>query len=59
MNSYIKAQITQMVMMTKVFEQACELATLKDDGNISKDEEKAIKRIKAASMKFRKEIESV
>lgn len=59
MNSYINAQIMQMVAMTKTFEHACELAAIKDDGKLSRDEEKMLKKIKTASLKFRKELESV
>lgn len=59
MNSYIKAQILNITTMTKTFEQACEMAAMKDDGKISKEEEKQLKKIKAASQKFRKELESI
>lgn len=57
MNSYIYAQIINMQTMVKTFEQACELAALKDDGKISKDEAKQIKRIKAAAQQFHKELD--
>ena len=59
MNSYIYAQIINRQTMVKTFEQACELAALKDDGKISKDEAKQIKRIKAAAQQFHKELEKV
>nr|WP_325230010.1 hypothetical protein [uncultured Oscillibacter sp.] len=59
MNSYIKAQILNITTMTKTFEQACEMAAIKDDGKISREEEKQLKKIKAASQKFRKELESI
>lgn len=59
MNSYIKAQILNITTMTKTFEQACEIAAMKDDGQISREEEKQLKKIKAASQKFRKELESI
>ena len=59
MNSYIKAQILNITTMVKTFEQACEMAALKDDGKISREEEKQLKKIKAASQKFRKELESI
>jgi hypothetical protein len=59
MNSYINAQILNMVTMTKTFEQACELAAIKDDGILSREEEKQLKKIKAATQRFRKEIESI
>lgn len=59
MNSYIKAQILNITTMTKTFEQACEMAAMKDDGKISREEERQLKKIKAASQKFRKELESI
>ena len=59
MISYIKAQILNITTMTKTFEQACEMAAMKDDGKISREEEKQLKKIKAASQKFRKELESI
>ncbi len=59
MNSYIKAQILNITTITKTFEQACEMAAMKDDGKISREEEKQLKKIKAASQKFRKELESI
>ena len=59
MNSYIKAQLLNITNMTKTFEQACEMAAMKDDGKISREEEKQLKKIKAASQKFRKELESI
>lgn len=59
MNSYIKAQILNITTMTKTFEQACEMAAMKDDGKISREEEKQLKKIKTASQKFRKELESI
>lgn len=59
MNSYIKAQILNITTMTKTFEQACEMAAIKDDGQISREEEKQLKKIKTASQKFRKELEAI
>lgn len=59
MNSYINAQITNMLTMTKTFEQACELASIKDDGIKSREEEKKLKKIKIATLKFRKALEDI
>lgn len=59
MNSYIQAQILNITTMTKTFEQACEIAAVKDDGKISREEEKQLKKIKAAAQKFRKELEAI
>lgn len=59
MNSYIYAQIVNIQTMVRAFEQACEIAALKDDGRISRDEAKKLKRIKAAAQQFNKELEKV
>lgn len=59
MNSYIQAQIINMITMTKSFEQGCRLAAMQDDGKISSDEVKIMKKITTASEKFRKELESI
>lgn len=59
MNHYIYAQILNMQAMAKTFGQSCEMAALKDDGKISRDEEKQIKRIKAAVEQFCKELDKV
>lgn len=59
MNSYINAQILNMVTITRTFEQACELAAIKDDGHLSREEEKAIKKIKAATQRFKRELEAI
>lgn len=57
MNTYIDAQITNMITMAKTFEQSCKMAAMKNDGQIDKAEEKALKRIKAATDHFIKELE--
>ena len=59
MNHYIYAQILNMQAMAKTFGQSCELAAMKDDGQISKDEVKQLKRIKAAVEAFCKELDKV
>ena len=48
-----------MQAMAKTFEQSCELAATKDDGKVSKDEAKQLKRIKAAVETFCKELDKV
>lgn len=59
MNSYIHAQILNMIAMVRVFEQSCQSAATKDDGKISREEEKQLKKIKIASQKFIKELENI
>ena len=57
-NQYISQQCQNMKTNLKLFEQACQMAAMKDDGKTSKEEEKALKRIKIAGEKYVKEIEA-
>lgn len=59
MNSYIDAQIMNMKIIAKTFEQSCRMAAMKNDGQIDKSEEKTLKKISAATQKFIKELESI
>jgi hypothetical protein len=56
MNSYIDAQIKNISAMINVFVQSCEMGATKDDGKISREEEKTLAKIKKASEKFKTEI---
>lgn len=56
MNDYINAQCQMMIAQVSTFEHACELAAKKDDGIISKEEEKALKKIKKIATKFKLEL---
>lgn len=58
MNYFIDSQITNMSTMAKTFVASCEMAARREDGRVSREEEKRIKKIKAATEKFIKEIES-
>lgn len=59
MNAFIQAQCRNMIMMVKTFEQSCKMAAQKDDGKISREEEKALKSITAAAEKFKKELTKI
>lgn len=59
MNTYMSAQILNMLTILKTFEQSCEMASLKDDGHKSREEEKQLKKIRAACQKFSKELEAI
>lgn len=59
MNYFINAQIVNMIAMTKTFAQACQIAARKDDGIISKDEEKQLKKIESTTKKFISELEAI
>lgn len=45
-----------MITFTRNFEQSCEMAARKNDGIIDKEEEQILKKIRAATEKFRKEL---
>lgn len=59
MNTYLRIQIQNMITMTMTFDQACELAAQKDDGQIDAAEAKTVHQIKHASAKFRKELQKL
>lgn len=59
MNSYIHSQILNMIAVAKTFEQGCIMGAMKNDGRINPDEAKTIKRIKAVTEKFIKELEAI
>ena len=59
MNSYIEAQIFNIKSMVKVFNQSCEMAAMKDDGKISKEEAKQLSKIKAAVERLCKELDKI
>lgn len=59
MNVYIKAQCQNMLTTVEIFEAACALAAKKDDGSISKEEAKTIKRIRNAAQAFKTELRRV
>ena len=59
MNHYIHAQILNMQAMAETFFQSCEMAAMKDDGQISKDEAKQLKKLKIATEQFCKELERI
>ena len=56
MNTYIENQCRNMISTVELFEKACELAAQKDDGQISKAEERILKRIHSASKRFKEEL---
>lgn len=59
MNIHIRAQITNMIMLTKNFEQSCIIAAKMDDDKVSKAEAKTLKKINAATQQFIKELEKL
>lgn len=59
MNTYILMQCRNMIAMINTFEQSCKLAAQKDDGTISREEEKILKRIHASADKFKSELTKI
>lgn len=59
MNHYISAQITNMTSMARTFIMSCEMAAKEDDGQISKEEAKTLKKITNATERFIKELDSL
>ena len=59
MNHYIDAQCRTMIAMVDAFENSCELAAGQDNGKISKDEAKTIKRIKDSAQKFKNDLSRI
>lgn len=57
MNTYMEIQIRNMIMYLDAFQKSCEVAAVKDDGKIDKEEQKRLNKIKEASAKYKKELE--
>ena len=59
MNTYIRMQLNNMMSYLNGFEQACEMAAMRDDGVIDKQERKQVEQIKKACRQFRNELEKI
>lgn len=59
MNQFIRAQCRNMDSYLTAFLQSCRTAALQDDGVITKEEEKTLKRLEKSSEKFRAELHRV
>lgn len=59
MNTYIKAQILNMISMTRIFKQTCETAARKDDGVVTREEQKLLNEINKAADEFVKRLERI
>lgn len=59
MNAHMITQINQILISVKVFEDSLRIAAQKDDGVISKEEEKIIKKIEKASARYKKQLEKI
>jgi len=59
MNHFMKIQVDSALLSLKVLDQSLELSAQKDDGVISKEEEKEIKHIRKAIRQFEKEMQKL
>ena len=57
MNQFMKAQVASVLLSMKTLYQSIELDALKDDGQISKQERKEIRKIRKAITRFEKAME--
>ena len=58
-NSFLEMQIKNMIVTLQGFEQACQIAAMQDDGLISKAEEKALRKVRAATAAFMSELQKL
>lgn len=59
MNQFIAGQCRNMIQSITLFKQSCEMAAKRDDGKVSKDEEKTLKQITKAAESFKTELEKL
>lgn len=58
-NSFFEMQIKNMIVTVQGFEQACQIASMQDDGLISQAEEKALRKVRAAAAAFMSELQKL
>ena len=56
MNRFMQSQVNTALLSLKVLDQSLEMSAQKDDGTISKEEEKEIRYIRKAIRQFEKEM---
>lgn len=56
MNEFMKSQVSNALMSLKTLDKSIELAAVQDDGVMSKEEQKQVKRIRRAVRRFEKEM---
>lgn len=59
MNTFMKGQILSMINTARMFEDSCELAARRDDGRISREEQKTLDQISSLTEKYRKELQKI
>lgn len=58
-NKFIENQIDQMIQSLEIFKSSCQLASLQDDGEVSKEEEYVLKKLDKATEYFYKELKKI
>ena len=56
MNEFMKSQVNNTLISLKTLDKSIELAAVQDDGVMSKEEQKQVKRIRKAICRFEKEM---
>ena len=59
MNRFMQSQVNAALLSLKALDQSIEMAAQKDDGVISKEEKKQIKKIRKAVKKFSQAMDKV
>ena len=59
MNRFMKSQVDNVLLSMKVLDQSIEMAAIKDDGQVSKAEEREIKEIHKAIHDFQRKMEKL
>ena len=59
MNRFMQSQVNTVLLSLKTLDQSIELAAMKDDGVISKEEKKQIRKIRKAITRFQKSMEKL
>ncbi len=56
MNQFMKSQVNNALMSLKTLDKSIELAAVQDDGVMSREEQKQVKRIRRAIRRFEKDM---
>ena len=59
MNRFMQSQVNNVLLSMKTLDQSIEIAAKQDDGEISREEQKAIKQIRKAIQNFNKAISKI
>ena len=56
MNEFMKSQVNNALLSLKTLDKSIELAAVQDDGVMSREEQKQVKRIRRAIRRFEKDM---